>query len=82
MTAKRGAAQEPTASLNERQEWILGEIERGVRLELRDIVRHARMNRSTANRDLKELRERGLIALHDEGHYIPGEKGAPAKIPL
>lgn len=63
---------EPSAPLNERQTWILAQIEKGVPLRLKNIISHTRKNRSTVNRDLKELRQKGMICLHEEGHYIHG----------
>ncbi|MGE4159159.1 MAG: ArsR family transcriptional regulator [Planctomycetota bacterium] len=58
--------------MNGRQSWILAQIEKGVPLRLKDIISHTRKNRSTINRDLKELRQRGLVGLHGEGYYIQG----------
>jgi DNA-binding response OmpR family regulator len=57
-------------ALNDRQKWILEQLAQGVQLRHRDIVRHTRKNRSTINRDLKNLRGRGLITTHAEGHYL------------
>lgn len=57
-------------ALNDRQKWILEQLDKGVELRNKDIVRHTRKNRSTINRDLKDLRDRGLISTHDDGYYM------------
>lgn len=59
-------------TLNERQRWILAQIQNGTRRTTRDIAHHFRheFNRSTIGRDLKTLRERGLIVTHADGHYV------------
>lgn len=62
--------------LNERQQWILAQVDKGERLRIKDIVRGTEKNRSTVNRDLKDLRRRGLIALHGDGHYVRSEGAA------
>jgi len=56
--------------LNERQKWILEQLDKGVRLHRTDIVRHMQKNRSTINRDLRNLRNRGLIGMHNDGYYV------------
>jgi vacuolar-type H+-ATPase subunit H len=56
--------------LNERQAWILEQVRKGVQLKRQDIIRHTKKNRSTINRDIKELREAGLVGTHPDGHYV------------
>jgi DNA-binding response OmpR family regulator len=56
--------------LNERQKWILEQLEKGVKLRYKDIVRHTNKDRSTINRDLKVLRDQQSIASHDKGYYV------------
>jgi biotin operon repressor len=55
--------------LNERQTWILEQVRKGVQLKRQDIIRHTKVNRSTINRDIKELRDQGLIKTHTNGYY-------------
>jgi len=61
-----------SVALNERQQWIMGQVRAGVRLTLKDILAHFRSewNRSTLNRDLKALREQGLLISHPNGYYL------------
>lgn len=58
--------------LNERQQWILTQLDKGVRLKLKDVLTHFRSqcNRSTINRDLKTLRERAVIETGSDGSYV------------
>ena len=58
--------------LNERQEWILEQIDAGARLRQKQVIDHFRRDKtpSTIKRDLKDLRDRGLIATHSDGHYM------------
>lgn len=58
--------------LNERQQWILSQIDRGEQLTLKGVLAHFRSqcNRSTINRDLKELRDRTIIKTGPHGAYI------------
>lgn|GEM_PF-3841271 len=60
------------AVLNDRKKWILEQIEKGVRISQKDVIAHFRRekNPSTIKRDLKELREEGLIATHEDGYYM------------
>ena len=66
----REPGREPDEPLNRRQRRILAEIDKGTRLRRADIERHTKKNRSTANRDLKCLRDRGLIETHEDGYYV------------
>lgn len=61
---------EPAVSLNERQQWIMSQLDKGVELRLPEIIRHTKKNRSTVNRDLKELRTKGLLTTHGKGYYV------------
>jgi len=61
---------ESCETLNERQRWILEQLQKGVNLKLSDILRHTQCNRSTVNRDMKELRNRKLITRNEQGHYV------------
>ena len=73
--AEKEPAGEPAlSSLNSRQKWVLEQIEAGVKLRLADIIRHAKVNRSTVNRDLGPLRKAGLIRLCEAGYYVRGGK--------
>lgn len=75
-SACNSAETDGAPALNDRQTWILEQLDQGVELRHKDIVRHTRKNRSTINRDLKELRDRGLITTHEDGYYIrPQTKG-------
>ena len=61
----------PTESImNNRQKWILEQLDKGVELHRKDIVRQTRKNRSTVNRDLKDLRDAGIIEMHRDGYYV------------
>jgi len=55
---------------NDRQEWILEQLDKGEKLRMKDILRHTKRTRSTINRDLNLLRQQGFIATHPEGYYI------------
>lgn len=68
--ARKATETDGAPALNDRQTWILGQLDEGVELRHKDIVRHTRKNRSTINRDLKELRDRGLITTHVDGYYV------------
>ena len=48
----------------------------GVPLRNKAIVKHTGKDRSTINRDLKELRDRGMIETHPEGYYIATKRRA------
>jgi len=58
--------------LNDRQKWILDQIDKGVRISQKDVIAHFRRekNASTIKRDLKQLREEALIATHEDGYYL------------
>ncbi len=66
--APRKGAADP--QFNERQAWILGQLRKGVHLRRPDIIRHTKKNRSTVNRDIKGLRDAGLIETHADGYYV------------
>ncbi|MFN6103418.1 MAG: response regulator [Planctomycetaceae bacterium] len=53
--------------MNERQEWILSELHRGVKLERVMIERRFGVHARTAKRDLAELNGRGLVEFASEG---------------
>lgn len=69
-SAHKSAETDGGPALNDRQTWILEQLDQGIELRHKDIVRHTRKNRSTINRDLKELRDRGLITTHVDGYYV------------
>lgn len=47
-------------SLNARQEWFLGQIRAGKHLQIGDLMKQFPRSKSTAKRDLSDLRRRGL----------------------
>jgi CheY-like chemotaxis protein len=57
---------------NDRQKWILEQIDKGVHISQKNVIAHFRRekNPSTIKRDLKELRERGQIETHPDGYYV------------
>lgn len=57
--------------LNERQRWLVDELTNGAQLTQKDVLFHFRnkLNASTIKRDLKALRERGLLGTDDAGYY-------------
>ena len=59
--------------LNDRQRWVLEQIDQKKKLRHKDIVQKMQV-RSTVNRDLKKLRELKLIRLHEDGYYVRVEK--------
>ncbi len=58
--------------LNDRQKWILEQIDKGVQMSQKDVIAHFRRekNASTIKRDLKQLRDGGQIETHLDGHYV------------
>ena len=58
--------------LNDRQKWILEQIDKGVQMSQKDVIAHFRRdkNASTIKRDLKQLRDGNLIETHLDGHYV------------
>jgi len=66
----RKKASRDVRPLNRRQKWIMEQLEGGLRLRFKEILRYMGVNRSTVNRDLKDLRDRGLITTHAEGYYV------------
>lgn len=61
-----------SAKLNERQKWVMAQIDRGLPLQQKDVIFHFRSqwNASTIKRDLKHLRESGLITTGASGGYL------------
>lgn len=57
--------------MNDRQTWILEQIDRGIQLCQKDVITHFRRdkNASTIKRDLKQLRDGGKIETHPDGYY-------------
>lgn len=57
--------------LNDRQKWILEQIDKGVQISQKDVIAHFRRdkNASTIKRDLKQLRDNGRIETHPDGYY-------------
>jgi hypothetical protein len=78
-----GSMPSEKVQLNPRQRWILEQLTAGVKLTLKDVVAHfrAQWNRSTINRDLRVLRERGLITKHTAGHYVPSDHSVALRQP-
>jgi DNA-binding response OmpR family regulator len=70
--AKKSTSKSNGPVLNDRQKWILEQIDKGVRLRQKDVIAHFRRekNASTIKRDLKELRAGGQIETHSGGYYI------------
>ena len=58
--------------LNDRQREILKKIDRGADLRQKDVIAMFRRNwnPSTVKRDIKGLREMGLIETHPDGYYV------------
>lgn len=62
--------------LNDRQKWVLEQIDNGQCLHQKDVITHFKRDRkrsfhpSTIKRDLKQLREHGLIETHPNGYYM------------
>jgi len=54
-------ASSTNASLNLRQQWILGQLGQGVRLRRSTVEKQFSISPKTAKRDLKELVSQGLI---------------------
>ena len=68
------AQTDPLDGFNERQQKILKEIERGSELRQKDVIgMFRRRNASTIKRDIKGLRDAGLIATHRDGYYVRKE---------
>jgi len=63
-------ANEP--GFNDRQQRILAEVDKGTQLQQKDVIAMFRrdFNPSTIKRDLKALRDGGLIKTHADGYYI------------
>lgn len=57
--------------LNDRQKWILEQIDNGRHISQKDVIAHFRRekNASTIKRDLKQLRDSGHIKTHEDGYY-------------
>ena len=66
---------EADGPLNERQQWILEQVRKGTLLRLKDVIPHFHKNRSTINRDLHDLRKRGLIRTDENGYYLSANAG-------
>ncbi len=64
-------------SVNERQQWVLDQIDQGERISQKNAIAHFRRqwNASTIKRDLKALRDVGLIETHPDGYYIRRSEG-------
>jgi len=56
--------------LNERQKWILEQVDEGFRLHQKDIAMHLKQNISIVKRDLKGLRKRGRIATREDDSFF------------
>ena len=58
-------------SLNERQQWVLGQIDHGARIGQKDVLVHffGKWSPSTIKRDLKELRAQKVITTGKNGYY-------------
>jgi DNA-binding response OmpR family regulator len=71
-TAAKPAKANDGPSLNDRQKWVLEQIDMGVRISQKNVIAHFRRekNASTIKRDLKELRDGGQIGTHPDGYYI------------
>jgi len=62
--------------LNQRQQWIISQVDNGAQLTMSDIVKHFRSecDRSTVGRDLRVLRELGVLETHINGYYVRSQK--------
>ncbi len=63
---------DPDTPLNERQEWVLGQLRDGRRLQIGMVIREIKCSKSTAKREIASLRTRGLIEFIGKGkagHY-------------
>ncbi|NLE58450.1 MAG: response regulator [Planctomycetes bacterium] len=58
--------------LNDRQTWIMEQIDNGIQLRQKDVIAHFRRDKtpSTIKRDLKQLRDGKLIETHPDGYYV------------
>jgi len=58
--------------LNDRQKWILEQIDKGIRMSQKEVITHFRREKheSTIKRDLKQLRDGGQIETHPDGYYV------------
>ena len=74
--AKKPAKAPDGPRLNDRQKWILQQLAQDVPLRNKAIVKHTGKDRSTINRDLKELHDRGMIETHPEGYYTSTKRRA------
>lgn len=76
--AGKDAANGGSPELNRRQCWILDQIDQGAELRQKALIDHFRrdVNASTIKRDLKDLRDRGLILTGPQGHYLRAAAGA------
>jgi len=70
--AKKPAKATSGPVLNDRQKWILEQIDKGVRISQKDAIAHFRRekNASTIKRDLKQLRDGNMIETHPDGYYV------------
>ena len=62
-----GTAVDVDLSLNDRQRWVLSEIENGERLQRSMLEEHFEVSPRTAKRDLTQLRDRNLIVWVRDG---------------
>lgn len=63
---------DPNAPLNERQEWVVGQLRGKRQLQIGMVIKELKCSRSTAKRDLQSLQKRGLIEFIGNGragHY-------------
>jgi len=63
---------EPDMNLTERQEWVIGQIQEGRCLQIGMVIRELKCSKSTAKRDIRDLKEKGLIGFvgpKKTGHY-------------
>jgi len=58
-------------SAEERQEWILAQLEKGVKLRRRDLEKHLGVSIATAKRDFGALADRlEFVGTGEKGHYV------------
>lgn len=63
---------DPNALLNERQKWVVGQLRGKRQLQIGMVIKELKCSRSTAKRDIRDLKDKGLIEFIGNGkagHY-------------
>ena len=76
LVAEEDVIEEQAPRVNERQQWVLDQIDVGRKLKQKDVLAHfdRDCNASTVKRDLKGLREAGLIKTGKGGFFVRCEE--------